>query len=136
VSFIRDMDARIRWEAAQMPAPAPHPAPEVVAQVVEVVPAGAGAVRTRALAAGWVVRCTFAKGISMDAKGNAGRQVESVRLAARSGVRHFVVTWTRPIGGTWTVGTCWAWGDAPLRRLSIRDGLSAYLITTEEVRAA
>lgn len=130
-----DLDARRRWEAAQNPPPPPHPAPEVRATVIDVPPAGGACIVVKkARDAGWTVVITYARGTSMDSKGHPGCIIESVAVRAQRGLARFVVTWSRPPGGTWTVGTCWAWGHAPVRKLSLRDELSAYLIN-EEVAA-
>lgn len=98
--------ARSEWLSRECPRPEPHPAPEVPARPAraEEIPSSARKVIKPAVAVGWDLRMSYARGTAMGANGKplvvkqsdgtkVPKVVESVMVQGRHGDRRFTAVW-------------------------------------------
>jgi hypothetical protein len=119
------VDYRRRWQAEPQDVPAaPHPAPEVGARPAtpEEIPTGARRVMKAAVAAGWEVLPTYAKGHAVDSSGHAKALTHSVALRMHLPHTRYraAAVWTSaailgpltvgPGASKWSADSAYAWG--------------------------
>jgi hypothetical protein len=141
-----NLEAQLRWHAAQYQAPAPHPAPLVPARgamphEITRAPRTVAAMRSLGWKCGWRANVTYAHGTSITAMGKPGRLLESLALRMRYPAERYylgaVAVWETNTKGGWTLDGSWFWpttGQAFSQRLGA-DELK-HLITEASVIAS